>query len=207
MYCGVPAITLEQVKLASSTVRAKPKSVINTRSIPFSSRMLAGLTSRCTKPWACAAANPAAVCMPIRRISRTGNGPRRSNRCCNERPGTYCITIYGKSCWALTAWIGTMCSCTTAAAACDSRANRRRAAAAVARIRGQNLDGNQAIQRPIERLQHDPCSAADRRLPRFHRRRFDRGFADRRSGRGSRARFVTQPRRRRRSHVRRPMAE
>ena len=69
MYCGVPAMTPLCVWLASSTARARPKSVIRTRSTPFSSRMLAGLMSRCTRPWAWAAASPAAVCMAIRRTS------------------------------------------------------------------------------------------------------------------------------------------
>ena len=48
--CGVPAITPLRVRVASSTARASPKSVSVTRSIPRSSRMFAGLTSRCTNP-------------------------------------------------------------------------------------------------------------------------------------------------------------
>ena len=75
MYCGVPATTPLWVRLASSAARARPKSVSLTRSMPFSSRMLAGLTSRWTSPWAWAAARPAAVCMPIRRISGSSSGP------------------------------------------------------------------------------------------------------------------------------------
>ena len=39
-----------RVQLASSTARARPKSVILTRSTPFSSRMLAGLMSRWMRP-------------------------------------------------------------------------------------------------------------------------------------------------------------
>ena len=52
MYCGVPAITPLRVSVASSAARAKPKSVIATRSIPSSSKMFAGLMSRCTRPCA-----------------------------------------------------------------------------------------------------------------------------------------------------------
>ena len=74
MYCGVPATTPDCVIVASSTARARPKSVILTRSTPFSSRMFAGLTSRWINPWACAAASPWAACMPMRRISRSSGG-------------------------------------------------------------------------------------------------------------------------------------
>ena len=77
MYSGVPATTPLCVRLASSAARARPKSVILTRSTPFSSRMLAGLMSRWIRPWAWAAASPAAICMPIRRISTASSGPSR----------------------------------------------------------------------------------------------------------------------------------
>src|SRR5215217_5836837 len=75
MYIGVPAITPDWVTLASSTARARPKSVILTRSTPFSRRMLAGLMSRWTIPCLWAAASPAAICIPIRRTSVRGSGP------------------------------------------------------------------------------------------------------------------------------------
>ena len=91
MYCGVPATTPLCVRLASSTARARPKSVILTRSTPFSSRMFEGLMSRCTSPWACAAARPAAVCMPIRKISLAPSGPV-VDPLLERRPGTNCIT-------------------------------------------------------------------------------------------------------------------
>ena len=69
MYCGVPAMTPLCVRLASSIARARPKSVSLTRSMQFSSRMFAGLMSRCTTPWACAAARARAAWVPIRKIS------------------------------------------------------------------------------------------------------------------------------------------
>ena len=62
MYNGVPATTPDWVMLASSAARARPKSVILTRSTPFSRRMLLGLMSRWISPWRCAAASPSAVC-------------------------------------------------------------------------------------------------------------------------------------------------
>ena len=92
MYAGVPAMRPDCVRLASSTVRARPKSVILTRSTPFSSRMLAGLTSRWTRPCACAAARPAAICMPMRRISFTGSGPPRSSFSWSVGPSMNCMT-------------------------------------------------------------------------------------------------------------------
>ena len=47
---GVPATAPLWVTLASPTARARPKSVIRTRSMPFSSMMFAGLMSRWTNP-------------------------------------------------------------------------------------------------------------------------------------------------------------
>ena len=75
------------VRLASSTARARPKSVILTRSTPFSSRMFDGLMSRWTRPCAWAAARPLAACMPIRRTSLDRSGPSRSIRSWSDRPG------------------------------------------------------------------------------------------------------------------------
>ena len=67
-------------------VRAKPKSVSLTRSTPSASRILAGLTSRCTSPCACAALRPAATCMPMRSTSTSCNGPSSSSRLWSEVP-------------------------------------------------------------------------------------------------------------------------
>jgi hypothetical protein len=46
-------LLLDRVILTSSMLRAKPRSVILTRSMPFSSRMLAGLMSRCGQRVGC----------------------------------------------------------------------------------------------------------------------------------------------------------
>ena len=75
MYCGVPAMMPQRVSDTSSAARARPKSVSTARSTPFSSRMLAGFTSRCTRPCSWAAASPAAACMPMRRISLSSSRP------------------------------------------------------------------------------------------------------------------------------------
>ena len=77
MYCGVPAIMPLWVRLASSMALARPKSVSLTRSTQFSSKIFAGLMSRCTTPCAWAAARARAAWMPIRKISRTSSGPER----------------------------------------------------------------------------------------------------------------------------------
>src|ERR1700745_2021349 len=58
MYGGVPGMTPDWVRPASSTVRARPKSVSRTRPVSFSRRMLAGLTSRWTRPRGGAAPDP-----------------------------------------------------------------------------------------------------------------------------------------------------
>ena len=98
---GLPFLVMEYltgatlplcVRRASSAARARLKSVSLTRSTPFSSRMLAGLTSRWMRPWAWAAASPAAACMPIRSTSVTDSGPSRSIFSSSEMPGTYCMT-------------------------------------------------------------------------------------------------------------------
>src|SRR5207249_3842538 len=98
MYIGVPAIRPDCVKLASSTARARPKSLILTRSTPFSSRMFAGLMSRWIFPIAWAAARPCAICTPMRSTSNGSSGPTRSSLCCSVSPATYSMTRNGIGC-------------------------------------------------------------------------------------------------------------
>src|SRR5262245_35839411 len=76
MYIGVPATTPDCVRLASSAVRARPKSVsLACGSPPFSRRMLPGLMSRWISPWACAAAKPRVSCTATCNISGVSSGP------------------------------------------------------------------------------------------------------------------------------------
>jgi hypothetical protein len=51
MNIGVPVMTPDCVTLASSTARARPKSVILTRSTPFSSRMFPDDSRRAQMTW------------------------------------------------------------------------------------------------------------------------------------------------------------
>jgi hypothetical protein len=92
MYKGVPAITPDCDRLASSAARASPKSVILTRSTPFSKRMLAGLTSRWIRPCRWADARPSAACMPMRNTSLTASGPRALTRFASVTPAMNSIT-------------------------------------------------------------------------------------------------------------------
>ncbi len=92
MYWGVPATTPDWVIVASSTARASPKSVILTRSTPFSSRMLAGLMSRWISPWAWAAARAPAAWLPMRRTSASSGALPRSISSWTDLPAMYCIT-------------------------------------------------------------------------------------------------------------------
>ncbi len=91
---------------ASPAIRAIPKS---TRKIESSSatRMLVGLTSRCTTLARCTATRPRRTCSPILAIDRS------SSVCClmmscSDRPLMYSITIHGSSSMKNTSWIGTI---------------------------------------------------------------------------------------------------
>ena len=77
-YAGVPAIIPVFVTVTSSFAREMPKSVIFTVPLP-PSRMLPGLMSRCTMPFACASRSAAATWAPIRATS-TGGSVRCSCR-------------------------------------------------------------------------------------------------------------------------------
>lgn len=97
MNCGVPAISPVRVIAASSTARARPKSVNLTRSTPSrdgpcSNSTFAGFTSRWINPRRWAAARPSAICEPIRSVSVTLAAPSASSLSRSERPATYSIT-------------------------------------------------------------------------------------------------------------------
>ena len=122
--------------------------------------MFAGLTSRWTSPCACAAASPAAVCIPIRRISGSGSGPVRSSRSWSESPETNCITRYGSGPASSTAWMVTTWSWVTAAAARASRTNRLPRGGAGRQLRGHHLDRDDPVELLVEGPEDDPHPAA-----------------------------------------------
>ena len=101
------------VRLASSAARARPKSVILTRSTPFSSRMLAGLTSRWTSPWAWAAASPRRrLHADPQDLRRRRSGPSRSSRSCSEHAADELHhQVRDRAVRRSTAWMATTCSC------------------------------------------------------------------------------------------------
>lgn len=83
------------VTLASSADRARPKSVILISLFPFSSKMLAGLTSRWISPLSWAAASPAAIFSPIDNTSVRSRGPIALIRCCSVGPSINSMTRNG----------------------------------------------------------------------------------------------------------------
>jgi hypothetical protein len=79
---------------AASDSLAKPKSSTLT---PPSGRIftLAGLRSRWTMPFSCAAASAAAICAPSEMASLAFSGPRRI-RSARVSPSTYSATMYDR---------------------------------------------------------------------------------------------------------------
>ena len=92
MYCGVPAIRPLWVRLASSMALARPKSVSLTRSTQFSSRMFAGLMSRCTTPCGMGGRQGAGRLRADPQDLAHLQRPDASSFSWSERPGTYCMT-------------------------------------------------------------------------------------------------------------------
>ena len=153
-------MTPQRVSVTSSAARARPKSVSTARSTPFSKRMLAGFTSRCTRPCSWAAASPAAACMPMRRISLSSKRPWAVSRWASDSPATSGMTRNGNRPLGCTWWIASTLGCTTAAAAWASRANRFLASELWARCGDKHLDRHAPLQLAIEPLEHDPHAAA-----------------------------------------------
>ncbi len=149
---------------ASLTARARPKSVILTRSTLFSSMTFAGLMSRCTRPWACAATRPAPdlhadpeglvnaewasdLDLLLKRLSLFHILHDEIRR----RPSS------------LTAWMVTTFSWHTTAAARASRVKRRPGFRAIDQLGGEDLDRDHAVETRVERLENEThASPADR---------------------------------------------
>ena len=161
MYGGVPVTTPVCVTLASSIARASEKSVSLTRSTPFSSRMLAGLTSRWISPWAWAAAKPAAVCMPIRSDLRDRQRAAVSaSRCCTRRPGDVLHHQVRQALELLDGVDGDDVLVPDRGGGPGLAREPLAGRAADRQLRGQHLDRDDAMQPGIERLEHDAHAAA-----------------------------------------------
>ena len=147
------------VRLASSAARARPKSVSSARSTPCSSRMFDGFTSRCTRPCAWAAARPAAVWRPIRRISRTVQRPLavepRLQRFAGdvlhdqERGGAVGLDVVNRHDVLVNDGRGRRAS----------RAKSLPGRAAAGQVRGEHLDRHRAVQLGIKALEDDAHAA------------------------------------------------
>ena len=94
-YWAVPMTWPVAVSGTWSARRAMPKSVTFTRPLGVIIR-LPGLTSRCTRPWACAAESAAAVCrmmLSVRSVESVESFSRIADR---GWPGTSSITRYAE---------------------------------------------------------------------------------------------------------------
>ena len=96
MYWGVPATT-PALRQAGVVDRAGEAEIGDLDPLDAVLQQdVRGLDVAMDQPWAWAAARPEAVCMPIRRISRTCIGPVRSIRSWSDVPGTSGMTRYGE---------------------------------------------------------------------------------------------------------------
>ena len=78
IYARVPMVDPVLVSLVAPAVRAIPKSIRYAKSSSVT-RMLDGLTSRCTSPTRCAACSAAAICSVMATARGTVIGPVSSN--------------------------------------------------------------------------------------------------------------------------------
>jgi hypothetical protein len=83
------------VIVGSPVAVAMPKSVRQARPSEATST-LAGLTSRCTTPAACAAVSPASTSSPMRATAGQGSGPWPSTTCWRLQDSTSSITSQGR---------------------------------------------------------------------------------------------------------------
>ena len=88
--------------------------------------MFAGLTSRCTRPAACAESSAEATAETIAATCAAGSWPSRFSRPCTSPPATYRIAMYSTPPASPASKTGMMCGSSTAAAARDSWMNRSR---------------------------------------------------------------------------------
>ena len=121
-----------------ASVRASPKSMTRTRrrvdtlarfapELTDSIMRLSGFTSRCSSPWACAAASPRAACLNTRTTSRQDRCPSASH-CVTVCPSTNSIATNTRSSTTPTSCTPTTLGWLSFASASASRLNRADAA-------------------------------------------------------------------------------
>ncbi len=95
MKCGEPSTMPGVVSCTSVGIRATPKSVSTQRpSLQIST--LAGFTSRCSTPCACATSSAPSSAMPIFATTRGATGPSSITMSARLRASSSSITIQGR---------------------------------------------------------------------------------------------------------------
>lgn len=122
----MPTTTLSEVSSVSSAAvgRAMPKSI--SRGPSRASRMLPGLTSRCTRPASCTAARARASTLPSIRTARVGSGPQATTASASDGPGTNAVASHGAPASGSAPTTGTTHGLSTRRAETTSRRNRAR---------------------------------------------------------------------------------
>ena len=119
-----------------------------------STKMFAGLTSRCTSPAACAASSAEAT-GEMNAAARPGaSAPSRCSTSRRSPPWTNRIAMNSTPSASPASYTGMMCGSSTAAAARDSAINRRRNAGSAASSRRQDLQRHQPTQPLIASPEH-----------------------------------------------------
>ncbi len=129
MYAGVPSTP--DVRVVASRALAMPKSM--TIGPPGPIRTLAGLKSRCTIPAWWIAASAVRVEIASRSSAPPERGPEVRTSVCSVSPGTYSLTMYGRSSSIPTSSTAAVQNAATRRAASTSRRNPRAMVASWAR--------------------------------------------------------------------------
>ena len=115
--------------------------------------------SRWISPWACAAASPDAVCMPIRTTSSISSGPVRSSRVLQRFAGDVLHDQVGQAVRLVDAVDGDDVVVADGGGGLRLAGEAPPGDGAAGHGGGQHLDRHQAVQRRIERLEDDAHAA------------------------------------------------